>query len=94
MVTIPERIKALRSQMLIHSRLYYILDDPIISDEEWQRRANELATLQGRHGTRINWYDEEFSDWTGDTGCHLPSDSWVIHITSKVRKIHRDLTGS
>ena len=32
--------------MLVHSYLYYKLDNPIIDDDTWQKWANELAELQ------------------------------------------------
>ena len=47
--TIKEKIRQRRSQMLVHSFLYYKLDDPIIDDDKWQRWANELAELQNNN---------------------------------------------
>lgn len=63
--------------MLIHSYLYYILDQPIVSDDDWQRWADELTELQHDHPEPINWYDDAFADWDGSTGMHLPQDQWV-----------------
>jgi hypothetical protein len=74
----------LRSQMLIHSCIYYELDKNIISDHEWQARADRLTRLQARAKDKlghcnIGWYDREFADWDGSTGCHLPLRSaWVM----------------
>lgn len=67
-------IRRRRAQMVIHSYLYYVLDNPIISDNQWQAWADELANLQTEHPDccKIKYYDREFSDWTGDTGMHLP----------------------
>ena len=80
--TIKEKIRQRRSQMLVHSFLYYRMDDPIIDDDKWQRWANELAELQNNNpdDCNIDFYDEEFKDWNGDTGFHLPLND------SKVRK--------
>ena len=75
--TIKERILRLRRNMLIHSYLYYSLDKPLVSDELWQRWANELVDLQNIHGTDFDYYDNDFEDWDGSTGYHLPSDSWI-----------------
>ena len=63
--------------MLIHSHLYYKLDNPLIPDSLWQQSADELVTLQDEFGTEWDYYDEFFSDWDGSTGYHLPSDKWV-----------------
>lgn len=65
--------------MLIHSYLYYSLDSPVISDDQWQAWANELTEMQTRypHLTKINFYDKEFDDWNGATGMHLPQNDWV-----------------
>lgn len=83
-----ERIKQLRGQMLIHSYLYYWLDDPIWSDDMWQKQANELAQIN----KPIDWYDEAFEGWDGTTGHHLPTDEWVKnkarHILEYYNKSH------
>lgn len=73
--------------MLIHSCIYYELDNSVISDDVWQRWADELEQLQLKYPehTKIGFFDFEFSDWTGATGNHLPlRDPWVI---SKARYI-------
>ena len=77
--TFTERLKQRRSQMLIHSYLYYQLDSPIISDDQWQQWANELTEMQEQYPnlTNINFYDKEFNDWNGSTGMHLPTDTWI-----------------
>ena len=75
--TLEERIKRLRSNMLVHSYLYYQLNTQVIDDDRWQSMANRLATLQDKNGHKFEFYDDVFKDWTGDTGMHLPVDDWV-----------------
>jgi hypothetical protein len=86
--TPAEIIRQRRQQMLIHSHLYYRMDAPIISDDQWQRWADELAQLQRQHPEPINFYDREFADWDGSTGMHLPNDGWVIEKADLVRRLH------
>jgi NAD-dependent DNA ligase len=72
-----QEIKLLRAQMLVHSFIYYEQDDSIISDDDWQKRANRLAKLQSKYGTKIGFYDDQFAEWDGTTGHHLKFDDWV-----------------
>lgn len=75
--TVKERIKQLRLGMLVHSFIYYKLNDSLISDHDWQRRADELVVLQAKNPANIGCYDEAFKDWDASTGYHLPADAWV-----------------
>jgi len=91
--TIKERIRQRRSQMLVHSRLYYIDDEPIVDDDTWQRWANELAELQRENpfDCNINFFDKEFSDWSGDTGFHLPLHNQKVKKKAmQILKIHKE----
>lgn len=74
MKDIQALIRRRRGQMLVHSCIYYHLNDNIISDDLWQRWANELRDLQRDNpdDIRIGYYDEHFRDWTGDSGAFLP----------------------
>ena len=44
-----ERIEELRRLLHEHNRRYYIQNDPIISDQEFDAMMNELQTLEQRH---------------------------------------------
>ena len=79
--------------MLVHSYLYYVKGDSIVSDDTWQRWANELAELQRENpfDCNINFYDEEFSDWSGDSGFKLPlQDEKVKKKAMQILNIHRE----
>ena len=78
---IVEMIRRRRAQMLIHSCLYYELNESMVSDHQWQAWADELAELQRQNPDKcvIGFYDEEFKDWDGSSGYHLPlRDPWVF----------------
>ena len=77
---VKAKIRQRRAQMLVHSCLYYAMDETVVDDHTWQRWANELATLQQEYPEFMNigFYDKHFVDWDGTTGNHLPHrDPWV-----------------
>ena len=77
---LAELIRRRRAQMLIHSCIYYEVNESIISDHQWQAWADELQKLQEQNPNclKIDFYDWEFRDWDGATGAHLPHrDPWV-----------------
>lgn len=76
--------------MLVHSYLYYHLDESIISDDLWQKFAEELTELQ-KSCSKIGFYDSTFADWDGTTGMHLPKDGWVI---GKAQQLLRYVNGT
>lgn len=70
---IAEKIQQRRYQMLVHSYIYYELDNNIVSDSQWSQWAVELAELQSKYpdiAARIT-YAEDFEDWDGSTGAFL-----------------------
>lgn len=79
--TIEEVIRQRRAQMLIHSCIYYELNENVVDDHTWQKWADELEEVQrcAPDSCLIGFFDEFFVDWTGATGSHLPlRDSWVL----------------
>lgn len=83
-----ELIRRRRAQLLVHSYLYYWRGTSIVTDDTWQAWANELASLQKEHPEPIGFYDEEFKDWTGDTGMHLPRDEWTVSKALYLERLH------
>ena len=78
---IAEKIQQRRYQMLIHSCIYYKLNDNYVSDAQWSEWAQELARLQREYpniSKEVTLY-EYFEDWDGSTGIFLPLDlPWVM----------------
>ncbi len=44
-----ERLQALREQIRLHAHRYYVLDDPLISDGEYDELFRELLELEAQH---------------------------------------------
>lgn len=89
-------IKQRRAQMLIHSCIYYHMDDTIVSDHRWQKWADELEKLQIEHPEccNIGFFDYEFKDWDGSTGNHLPHrHPWVHSKSMYILELHRKKHG-
>lgn len=88
---IPALIRQRRAQMLVHSCIYYEMNDNIVSDDLWQAWADELEDLQKNHPehTKIGFFDEVFLDWDGSTGSHLPHrHPWVYQKASYILELH------
>jgi len=49
MVTITKNIKSLRQQINDHNYRYYVLDDPVISDGEYDQLFRKLEQMEGQH---------------------------------------------
>lgn len=61
--------------MLVHSILYYEMNTNIVPDPTFDAWAHELAALQLAHpveSASVEYMRDEFKDWTGDGGSHLP----------------------
>ena len=63
-----------RLQLLVHSYIYYDLNNNLISDDIWSRWAKELVQLQKDYpkiASRVD-YHEAFVGFDGSTGFDLP----------------------
>lgn len=70
---IAEKIQQRRYQMLVHSYIYYEMNENIISDSQWSKWAVELAELQRKYpdiAERVP-YADDFDDWDGSSGAFL-----------------------
>src|SRR5437773_7093053 len=47
--SIDQKIESLREKIRHHEHRYYVLDDPAISDAEFDRLMNELNALEAQH---------------------------------------------
>ena len=88
--SLVEKIRQRRNQMLVHSYLYYVMDENIVDDGKWQQWADELVEFQKQEKV-IGFYDEVFADWDGSTGMHLPRDTWIVNRCEWLLKNHSKL---
>ncbi|HBN95737.1 MAG TPA: DNA ligase, partial [Firmicutes bacterium] len=65
-----KRIEELRSVLRLHNYRYYVLDEPSISDEEYDRLMRELEDLEGRYPELIT------SDSPTQRVGHTPSEKF------------------
>lgn len=79
---IAEKIQQRRLQLLIHSCIYYEMNQNLITDKKWDEWARELKKLQEDYpdiSRRVEWY-AAFVDWDASTGVFLPlKDEWVVN---------------
>lgn len=50
---VADRLEELRAQIRLHANRYYVLDDPLISDGEYDALFRELLTLEAEHPALI-----------------------------------------
>lgn len=76
---IRELINRRRRQILVHSIIYYTMDDNLISDHTWAEWAKELYNLQELYPEIADEcvYPDAFSEFDPSTGYNLPlNDPW------------------
>ena len=78
---IAEKIQQRRLQILVHSCIYYEMNQNLITDKKWDEWAKELRQLQNDYpeiSRQVMWY-ADFADWDASTGAFLPlKDEWVV----------------
>lgn len=62
-------------QLLVHSYIYYELDDSIIPDDQWSKWGFELGELRNKHPDiyERSEYADAFRNFDGSTGFDLYS---------------------
>ena len=86
-LSIAELIQQRRYQILVHSCIYYHLNDNVISDKQWDGWARELVELQNKYpkiAEKVSLHSY-FKDWDASTGAFLPiTQDWVIAVAKHV----------
>jgi hypothetical protein len=73
-------IKRHRLQVLVHSCLYYSLDENIWDDHKFDDVCKDLVNLLKVYPEAYSdRFDEYFEGWDGSSGYHFPHrDPWVL----------------
>lgn len=87
---IKAKIRQRRRQMLVHSYIYYELDQNIISDQKWAEWAHELADLQKKYPkeSKAVEYFNMFSAWDGSSGAFLRYDDNIKAVARRLLKLN------
>ena len=90
---IQELIQRRRLQLLVHSFLYYQLNENIIDDSTYDRWSKELVDLTEKYPVLAQMviYHKEFESFDGSSGFDLPYHHPAIQ--SRARKLlayHRE----
>ncbi|MFR7272485.1 DNA ligase LigA-related protein [Streptococcus pneumoniae] len=83
-------------QLLVHSFLYYQMNENIISDHTFDMWSKEMADLIKDHPEifKQTVYYEGFQGFDGSTGAFLPFTLAEIHTTGhRILKYHKKLKG-
>lgn len=73
------KIQQRRLQILVHSYIYYKLDDNIVSDSQWSSWAKELCIISKAYPDIAEKviYSDQFEDFDGSTGMDFTYDKWI-----------------
>ncbi len=84
--TIEEKIRQRRLQILVHSYIYYELNQNIVSDATWMKWAKELVSLQASNPieSAAVEYAEQFKNFDGSTGAFFLYDDKIINTANKL----------
>lgn len=84
---IAELISRRRRQLIVHSVIYYRMNDNIIDDSTWSEWAMELVELQHRYPEiAANCpFSDDFKGFDGSTGFNLPlDDPWAVDLATRL----------
>ena len=87
-----ELIQRRRRQVLIHSIIYYRMNENIVTDAQWASWAVELEELQKKYpeiAARVP-YAEAFEDFDHSSGYDLPlDDPSAVNTARYILRIHK-----
>lgn len=99
---IKDRISYLERWILVHSFIYYELNDNVISDKQFDKNARLLASKIEKYGSKkiaSTEYGYVFYDFDGSTGFDLihrlnkKDRAWIEHIANYVLRLYHNEHG-
>lgn len=89
-----DRINFIQRFIIVHSYIYYELDNNIISDREYDKAGKDLVALKEQYPEfwKMSEYYPQFKDYNGSTGFSLYHELDDKQKT-KIRSIARYLIG-
>lgn len=87
---VVELIGRRRRQILVHSYIYYNMDESIVSDVKWNKWAHELAKLQQKWPEEAAEapFSDKFEGFDGSTGFDLDmTDPWIAEMAARLTKM-------
>lgn len=79
-------IRELRAKILVHSHLYFLKNEELVTNETFDRWKSQLIDAQNKFNhectlnleLEVNFFDSAFKDWDGKNSKNLPIwDKWV-----------------
>ncbi len=90
---IAELINRRRRQLLVHSIIYYTMNENLIPDSVWSKWGQELEELQAKYPeiAAKHPYAKEFTDFDHSTGYSLPlDDPWAVNKARQLLQWKKD----
>jgi len=87
-------LRRFRTLVLVHSFLYYRCGESVVSDGEWDRSARVVKILQESFPEvcALDFFDEDFKDWTGMTGFDLTYNEYIVEEAKRTYFLYRQIT--
>lgn len=92
---IKDLIARRRRQLLVHSIVYYRMDESLITDAQWSRWALELEELTKKYPNiaKAAPLANEFRDFDHSTGYNLPIETpWAVARACWLVQVHQDMS--
>lgn len=85
---IVDLIRRRRLQIMVHSSIYYVYDENIISDSTWMKWACELVELQNKYPeeSKIVIHYDMFKEWDGESGYYFSENDWALKTAKTLLK--------